>query len=53
MSGQEVVEPVVSPAGNVFEKAVIEKYLAQNDKCPVTGDPLSVEELISIKGLFL
>ena len=50
VSGQETVEPVVSPGGFVFEKALINKYLAQNEKCPVTAEPLSVEELIPLKG---
>lgn len=51
VSGQEPKEPVISPAGYVFEKSLIEKYLAQNDNCPITGDPLSVEELIPIKSM--
>lgn len=49
VSGQEPKEPVISPAGYVFEKSLIEKYLTQNENCPITGDPLSVEELIPIK----
>jgi len=49
LSGQEITEPVVSPAGYVFERSLIEKYLAQNDKCPISDEPLSLEELIPLR----
>lgn len=36
-------------AGNVFEKRLIEAYIADNGKDPVTGEELSVEDLVELK----
>ncbi len=35
--------------GSVFEKRLIEAYIAENGKDPVTGDELSTDELIEVK----
>ena len=43
--------PCVSPAsGHVFERRLIEKYIAENGTDPITGDVLSEEQLIEVKG---
>ena len=47
-----MIEPVVSKAGHIFEKALIQKYLSQNQNCPVTNEPLSVEELIPLQSYY-
>jgi len=42
-------EPVVSKFGHVYEKRAIENFIEQNGKCPVTGEPLALDELVAIK----
>lgn len=42
--------PVVSPkSGSVFEKRLIEAYIAENGKDPVNGEELSTDDLIEVK----
>lgn len=53
ISGVYPEEPVISNTGYIFEKRVIEKYLKANgDCCPITGNPLTVENLTQIKGMY-
>ncbi|KAI9796966.1 MAG: hypothetical protein M1825_006280 [Sarcosagium campestre] len=50
ISGEAPQEPVASRKnGNVFEKRLIEAYIAENHKDPVTGDELSVDDLVELK----
>ena len=35
--------------GNVFEKRLIESYIAENGRDPVTGEELSAEDLVNLK----
>ncbi|GET89905.1 hypothetical protein, conserved [Leishmania tarentolae] len=43
--------PVVSTkSGLVFERSLIEKYLDEHGRCPVTGDPLHKEDLMTVQG---
>jgi len=55
VSGQEPPEhPVISKqTGQVFEKRLIEKHLETSDKCPITGEPLSRNDLIDLQGSLL
>ena len=42
LSGESLVNPVVSiKSGHVFEKALIEKHLANTGQCPLTGVDLN------------
>eukprot|EP00064_Thunnus_orientalis_P020820 superscaffoldBa00005948_g20968 len=42
--------PCVSPVSNqVFERRLIEKYIAENGTDPMNGQPLSEEQLVDIK----
>lgn len=53
VSGTAPEEPVVSKYGHTYERRLIEKYLETNgNKCPVTNEPLSREDLIVVKGNF-
>ncbi|CEL03494.1 WD40-repeat-containing domain protein [Aspergillus pseudodeflectus] len=50
ISGEAPQVPVVSPkSGSVFEKRLIEAYIAENGKDPVNGEELSADELIEVK----
>ncbi|KAI0148379.1 WD40-repeat-containing domain protein [Xylariaceae sp. FL1272] len=50
ISGEPPQEPVVSKlSGSVFEKRLIEKYIEENGKDPVTGEDLTTEDLLPIK----
>ncbi|KAI7976814.1 hypothetical protein EIK77_010045 [Talaromyces pinophilus] len=50
ISGEAPQVPVVSTkSGNVFEKRLIEAYIAENGKDPVTGEDLSAEDLVELK----
>lgn len=43
--------PCVSPSSNcVFERRLIEKYIVENGTDPISGEQLSEEQLIDIKG---
>lgn len=51
VSGEVPQEPVVSKAsGLLFEKRLIEKAIKDQGKCPVTGEALSVEDLLQVQG---
>jgi hypothetical protein len=50
ISGVVPKEPVVAKtSGLVFEKALVEKVLRVEEKCPVTGAPLRLDDLITIQ----
>jgi pre-mRNA-processing factor 19 len=34
----------------LYERRLIEKYIKDNGKCPVTGNDLNEEDLLSVKG---
>uniref|UniRef100_A0A8C9WM02 Pre-mRNA-processing factor 19 n=1 Tax=Scleropages formosus TaxID=113540 RepID=A0A8C9WM02_SCLFO len=50
ISNEVPEHPCVSPVSNqVFERRLVEKYIAENGADPVTGQPLSEEQLVDIK----
>ncbi|KAF2205698.1 Prp19-domain-containing protein [Delitschia confertaspora ATCC 74209] len=50
ISGEAPQVPVASrKSGNVFEKRLIEAHIAEHHTDPVTGEDLSVEDLIELK----
>ena len=51
VSGVLATEPVVSRLGHVFEDRLIRAHLEQSDVCPVTNQPLTVNDLIPLQGV--
>lgn len=50
LSGEPLQNPVVSKkGGHIFEKRVIEKFLETSSICPITGEPMSKDDLIEVK----
>uniref|UniRef100_A0A673LH57 Pre-mRNA-processing factor 19 n=1 Tax=Sinocyclocheilus rhinocerous TaxID=307959 RepID=A0A673LH57_9TELE len=50
ISNEVPEHPCVSPVSNqVYERRLIEKYIAENGADPISGQPLSEEQLIDIK----
>ncbi|TGJ86662.1 hypothetical protein E0Z10_g2116 [Xylaria hypoxylon] len=50
LSGEAPQEPVVSKlSGSVFEKRLIEKYIEENGKDPISGEDLALDDLFPIK----
>jgi pre-mRNA-processing factor 19 len=51
ISGEIPREPVVSKLnGCLYEKRLIEQYLAQHGRCPKTGEPMRKEDLVLVTG---
>lgn len=50
MSGEVPEEAVVSrKTGHVFEKRLIEKHIQETGRCPVSGQDLSLDDLIALQ----
>ncbi|TIC10775.1 WD40 repeat-like protein, partial [Wallemia mellicola] len=50
ISGEPPQEAVVSvKSGHLFEKRLIEKYINENGKDPISGEQLAVDDLVSVK----
>ncbi|KAF5950692.1 hypothetical protein HYC85_012685 [Camellia sinensis] len=50
ISGEVPEEPVVSmKSGLLYEKRLIERHISEYGKCPITGEPLSVDDIVPIK----
>jgi pre-mRNA-processing factor 19 len=50
VSNEVPEHPVVSPvSGSVFERRLIEKYIADNGVDPINGKEITVDQLIEIK----
>ena len=50
ITGNAPENPTISiKSGHLFEKSVIEKYVEGTGKCPVTGEPLSADDLLPLK----
>lgn len=52
VSNEVPEHPCISPvSGHVFERRLIEKYIAENGTDPITGEALSEEQLIEIRSM--
>ncbi|TYH86249.1 hypothetical protein ES332_D01G028600v1 [Gossypium tomentosum] len=50
ISGEVPEEPVVNKkSGLLYEKRLIERHIADYGKCPVTGDPLTMDDIVPVK----
>ncbi|WWC66302.1 uncharacterized protein I206_100203 [Kwoniella pini CBS 10737] len=50
ISGSPPTAPVVSKtSGTVYEKALIERYIEENGTDPISGEPLTKEDLVDVK----
>ncbi|KQK23734.1 pre-mRNA-processing factor 19 [Brachypodium distachyon] len=50
ISGEVPEEPVVSKnSGLLFERRLIERYIEDHGKCPVTKDELAMDDLVAVK----
>jgi pre-mRNA-processing factor 19 len=50
ISGEVPLEPVVAiPSGNVYERRLIEKYIAEKNTDPITGGKLELSDLVAVK----
>ncbi|KAL3506212.1 hypothetical protein ACH5RR_031594 [Cinchona calisaya] len=50
ISGEVPEEPVVSTkSGLLYEKRLIERHISDYGKCPVTGEPLTMDDIVPIK----
>ncbi|KAG2403590.1 Pre-mRNA-processing factor [Vigna angularis] len=50
ISGEVPEEPVVSRnSGLLFEKRLIERHISDYGKCPITGEPLTMDDIVPIK----
>ncbi|KAF1898040.1 hypothetical protein Lal_00032804 [Lupinus albus] len=49
ISGEVPEEPVVSKSGILFEKRLIERHILDYAKCPITGEPLTLDDIVPIK----
>ncbi|CAH9137331.1 unnamed protein product [Cuscuta epithymum] len=50
ISGEVPEEPVISKnSGLLFEKRLIERHISDYGKCPITGEPLTMDDIVPIK----
>ena len=41
-----MTDPVMTPYGHCFQRSYIEKWLSSHNTCPLTGNPLSIDQLV-------
>ncbi|CAK7327314.1 unnamed protein product [Dovyalis caffra] len=50
ISGEVPEEPVVSKkSGLLYEKRLIERHISEYGKCPITGEPLTMDDVVPVK----
>ena len=54
LSGEVPSYPVVSKvSGHLYEKRLIEKYISDHGRCPITSSTMTEDDLIEVKGKYL
>jgi hypothetical protein len=51
ITGKLMVDPVLTPNGDTYERAAIEEWLKKKGTCPVTRNPLTIASLIPNKAM--
>ena len=51
ITGKLMVDPVVTPNGDSYERAAIEEWLTKKGTCPITRTPIAISSLISNRAL--
>ncbi|KAG6764593.1 hypothetical protein POTOM_032069 [Populus tomentosa] len=50
ISGEVPEQPVVSKkSGLLYEKRLIERHISEYGKCPITGEPLTMDDIVPVK----
>ncbi|KAB5537697.1 hypothetical protein DKX38_015230 [Salix brachista] len=50
VSGEVPEEPVVSKkSGLLYEKRLIERHISEYGKCPITGEPLTMDDVVPVE----
>ena len=50
VTGDAIIEGAISKkSGLVYERRLIEKYVTEEGKCPITNEPLTPDDIIVIK----
>ncbi|KAJ6725824.1 PRE-MRNA-PROCESSING FACTOR 19 [Salix purpurea] len=50
ISGEVPEQPVVSKkSGILYEKRLIERHISEYGKCPITGEPLTMDDIVPVK----
>ncbi|XP_051127998.1 pre-mRNA-processing factor 19-like isoform X2 [Andrographis paniculata] len=50
ISGEVPEEPVVSKnSGLLFERRLIERHISDFGKCPITGEPMTIDDVVPVK----
>ena len=53
MTGNQLEDPVVSKkTGHIFERKLIEKHIDATGQCPITSQPLTLEDILPIQSSF-
>jgi pre-mRNA-processing factor 19 len=51
VSGEIPQDPVVSKkTGHLYERRLIEKYIQEDGKCPISGESMDESDLVLVKG---
>ncbi|KAJ6898490.1 hypothetical protein NC652_025113 [Populus alba x Populus x berolinensis] len=50
VSGEVPGEPVISKrSGLLYEKRLIERHISEYGKCPITGEPLTMDDVVTVE----
>ena len=52
VSGEAPEKPVISKvSGSLFEQRLLESYVAEHGKDPVTGEEMTTDDVLEVKGM--
>ena len=44
---------VSKKSGHLYERRLIEKYIQEDGKCPISGEIMDANDLVSVKGAYM